>query len=291
MRNWIKEGKNLSEDIKTFLPPAKSVAVWHLGQCGEALKVNSTILLVDPVLSPILDAQGNPRTQFLPPFGPDVDLPIHAVFCTHNHSDHLQPATILGIAAAHPETHFYFPAGVKEETCSIWENFSDRVTFLRQGEKKQFETSDEDIVERRFTVNVIAQPHDQYKSDEFGNEKALGYIFDLNDVKVYHAGDTVATTRLVDEINALGFKEIHGAFLPVNGRDWVREARNLVGNMNAEEAAIFADLIHANILFPTHCDLMNGNLGNPGALAPFMDINYPDRPYHFLKPGEFYLLR
>ncbi len=283
MRTWFQSGDALCQSINTFLPPDKSTAVWHIGQCGEIFKINHSVILVDPVLGPISDGNGLIRTEFAPPFSPNCSIPIHAVFCTHGHIDHLHPETISGIAKYHPETQFYFPAGIKEETRLLWKSFPDRVTFLRQGDRLTF------LQTPALSVAAVAQPHDTYQTDENGNMTALGYIFQFDGITVYHAGDTVVTSQLVQEILHLG--PIDAAFLPINGRDWLRESQNIIGNMTPEEAALFAEAIQARIVFPTHHDLITGNLGNPSAFGPIMDRLYPNRPYHFLKPGEFYLLR
>ena len=53
------------------------------------------------------------------------------------------------------------------------------------------------------------------------------------------------------------------AVLPVNGRDPEREARGIVGNMDAREAVELALAIGATLLVPIHWDGFAGNTVPP----------------------------
>lgn len=276
MRNWYRNGSKLAGDLRKLCPPEAAVAIWHIGQCGIFLKYLDKVILIDPVLTPITDAAGASRTHFSAPFGPDFDFPVDAVFCTHNHLDHLNPDTLAGIAGSHPRTRFIIPAGVREETAGIFAGFAERVTYLRQLETLSLWPG--------LSVVGIAAAHDHYQTDASGNEKALGYLFRCGSLRLFHAGDTLATERLVNELISCG--PIHAAFLPINGRDWVRESHNIIGNMNPQEAALFAERIQCDTIFPTHYDMMLGNEENPLIFAQYMADRYPYRPYHFLQLGE-----
>lgn len=280
MSLWYQQGQALISNIKSISLPEHTAALWRIGQCGIFLKYRDTVILVDPVLTPMLDSQGNVRTHFAPPFGPDADFPADAVFCTHNHRDHLNQDTLAGIASSHPRTAFFFPSGVREEVSPMISDFSHRVTWLRQNASLQ--------ITPHISVTAVAAAHDCYRTDEQGNEKALGYLFCLDDLRIFHAGDTLATERLVNELNTLGHTD--AALLPVNGRDWVRESQNIIGNMNHQEAALFADRIRCDTVIPLHYDMMQGNEENPLIFAIYMETHYPSRAYHILRLGESYLL-
>lgn len=279
MRDWFRKGNNLIRDLLEINPPENCAAIWHIGQCGIFLKYQGKVLLVDPVLTPIFDENGKSCKHFDAPFDPQAPFPADAVFCTHNHLDHLNAETIRGIAASHPETRFYVPQGVMPEISALIEPFCERVTGLRQDETC--------VLFPGLSVTAIAAAHDRYKTDENGNEKALGYLFHCGELNLFHAGDTLATDRLVREVSAHG--NIHAAFLPINGRDWVRESNNIIGNMTPQEAALFADLISCDTVFPVHYDMMTGNEENPLIFAQYMADRYPLRPYHFLQLGEPFL--
>ena len=92
-------------------------------------------------------------------------------------------------------------------------------------------------------------------------KKHLAMFFIMGDITILHCGDAVATDRLVTDVCKAG--PIHLAFLPINGRDWVRESRDIIGNMTPQEAALFAKEIDCTTVIPTHYDMMCGNEENP----------------------------
>lgn len=279
MRDWFRKGTDLINDLRTVNPPENCAAIWHIGQCGIFLKYQGKVILIDPVLTPILDENGKSCKHFEAPFSPDAPFPVDAVFCTHNHLDHLNEETVCQIAAAHPQTKFYIPQGVMAETASVTATFSKRVQGLRQDQTCELFPG--------ISVTAVAAAHDHYETDTDGNEKALGFLFHFGKLNFFHAGDTLATDRLVNEVSACG--KIHAAFVPINGRDWVREGNNIIGNMTPQEAALFADLISCDTVFPLHYDMMLGNEENPLIFAQYMRDRYPLRPYHFLQLGEPFL--
>ena len=57
------------------------------------------------------------------------------------------------------------------------------------------------------------------------------------------------------------------ALLPVNGRTFFRERRDLAGNLDARDAVALAVHCGASILVPIHWDLFEGNTERAGAAA------------------------
>lgn len=280
MNSWILEGADFIREINELTLPEEYVCLWPIGQVGYFMKNREKVVLIDPVMTPICDDKGESCLHFEAPFSPEADFIIDAVFCTHNHMDHLNPDTVRTIAKSHPKVQFYIPKGVMEETKQIFEGFKERVHGIRQQECIKLREGCQ--------VTAVAAPHDHYAADEEGNEKALGYVFDFGEKKIFHAGDTVATDRLVSEVLACGNMDL--ALLPINGRDWVREGNNIIGNMTPQEAALFAECIGCKKVIPTHYDLWKGNEESPMVFAHYMYLKYPHRPFHFLKPGEKFIL-
>jgi L-ascorbate metabolism protein UlaG (beta-lactamase superfamily) len=62
-------------------------------------------------------------------------------------------------------------------------------------------------------------------------------------------------------------KRIDIALLPVNGRDFFRDARDIVGNMNVREAVELTRRIGAHTLVPYHWDGFAGNTEQPGRVV------------------------
>jgi L-ascorbate metabolism protein UlaG (beta-lactamase superfamily) len=117
---------------------------------------------------------------------------------------------------------------------------------------------------------VVPAIHGVSMDDAYGDGSALGegprfvgYV--LGDGRrLYHAGDTIVTDALREALDPLG---IDVALLPINGRDAEREARGIVGNMDAAEAVELAVAIGSSILIPYHWDGFAGNTVSPGATA------------------------
>ena len=86
--------------------------------------------------------------------------------------------------------------------------------------------------------------------------------------RVYHPGDTIVTDALLDAVGPLG---VDVALLPINGRDEEREARGIVGNMDAVEAVELALTMGASVLVPHHWDGFEGNTVPPGSAVDAAD--------------------
>ncbi len=63
--------------------------------------------------------------------------------------------------------------------------------------------------------------------------------------------------------------------IPVNGRDWLREERGLVGNLTGRESADLAASCGADVLVPVHFDGVVGNTGSPGEVLDYAAATYP----------------
>jgi len=91
----------------------------------------------------------------------------------------------------------------------------------------------------------------------------VGYVIG-GESRLYHAGDTIVTDALLSALRPL---EIEVALLPINGRDAEREARDIVGNMNAIEAVDLVLELGAPTLIPYHWDGFHGNTVPPGSVV------------------------
>ena len=72
--------------------------------------------------------------------------------------------------------------------------------------------------------------------------------------------------------------EIDVALLPINGRDPAREARGIVGNLGAREAAWLASQAAVDLVIPMHHDLFARNLGFPAHLVESVEREHPGVP-------------
>jgi L-ascorbate metabolism protein UlaG (beta-lactamase superfamily) len=114
-----------------------------------------------------------------------------------------------------------------------------------------------------------------------GNCSFVGYIVSTAEIALYHSGDTLVTDELR---RVLARERIDVALLPVNGRDYFREAAGLVGNMDGREAVRLATEVGVALLVPMHWDLFAGNTVRPGAVV---DEAAEDARLPVLVPARF----
>ncbi len=278
--NWYKKGNSLIRQMKSPLCLENVVTLWSLGQCGYAFSYEGKTVMVDPVLTELLNEDGFSLRTFAPPFSPADDFPVDFVLCTHNHIDHLNPATLTVISASHPNTKFVVPKPFV--TLLVQEGIpADRLIGAVQD--VPLTLCDE------ISLLPLAAPHDFYQQDEEGCDLALAYVISFGPIRLLHAGDSVVTEKLIQDVRKAG--PIDVALLPINGRDYWREKRGIIGNMNPLDAVKFAESIQADLTIPTHYDMFVGNQEDPLIFARYMAMHAPARKYHIVRLGEEFLYR
>ncbi len=220
-----------------------------LGQAGFRLSVEGVEVVVDPWGSPH-------ESRLIPP--PPLGLAAEGVdwvLVTHEHLDHLDLAFLPVVLERSPDARVVLPA-------SLLSLVEDVVPEVRLVPVRPHDTLDLGGLE----THVVPACHGVTMEDAYGDGSALGegprfvgYVLGA-ERRVYHAGDTIVTDELTAVLQALR-PEV--ALLPVNGRDPVREAQGIVGNMNAVEAVDLALAIGATRLIPHHWDGFAGNTVRP----------------------------
>ena len=300
---WYKSGKELIEEMKGTQVPGGMLAIWYLGQAGIVVKAAEGTFVIDPYL-------GHPEPdvrRFAAPFAPEELDFLDAVLCTHNHSDHLDPYTLKGIAAVSPETKFIVPRpwtnvvediGVRAENilgAAVGEiirmesraaNAPNRIVGATT--EKSIHTDSAPAVEEMaassgMVIHPVPAAHEELTKDENGDYENLGYVLAFGAASVYHAGDTVEWETMTEELRQY---PIDVACLPINGSDWKRKRANIIGNLNSREAANVAEEIGADLMIPLHYDLFPHNGEDPGNLADYMFREHAGHKYHFMAPGE-----
>jgi L-ascorbate metabolism protein UlaG (beta-lactamase superfamily) len=237
-------------------PRTGQAGLWWLGQATVALRGAHANVLVDPFLS------AHPDRLVPPPFAPREVGGLHAILCTHEHWDHFDADALPELAQASPDAVIVVPEPIAEATVALGID-AGRVVGAQPGRTIELDG---------LTVHPVPACHGIEVSDAytFGRElsdglyRYLGYVVDLGDARVYHAGDTIPFDGLEDQLRELA---IDIALLPINGRDPEREALGIVGNMDAREAAHVAEGAGADVVVPIHFDMFEANPGHPGALV------------------------
>jgi L-ascorbate 6-phosphate lactonase len=251
----------------------RSLAFWGLGQVGVAIKGPTGVLYVDPYLTDS-DGEGGslPRT-FPPPLAPTEVTNASAVLLTHAHIDHTDPGTIMPLSEASPEARFVAPFTSRD---ALVEAGLDEGRIVVPEVGAAFEVSGA-------TVTAVPSAHTELEYDAGRGYPYLGYVIEWNDVTVYHAGDTVVYDGLIETLSAW---DIDLAFVPINGRDFFRTSRNIIGNTDFREAAELAETLDIGLIVPTHYDLIEGNLADPGHFVSHLHAMNQMRPHKLLRPGE-----
>lgn len=272
MKSWYKSGDALLSEISSSRAAPGEVILWFLGQSGFVIKLLDTIIYVDAMLHEWETSEPDTRRLFDPPFTPCVDADIFA--CTHDHSDHFNVKNILPQARNH-KTRFLVPAALSNKLLETGIQ-EDRILSAVPNTPIKF---------GEITIQSIVAEH---------CDNALGYIFCTGGLSVYHAGDTFVTEKLIRELRDVtlsGIAPVNIALLPVNGTDWERTARGIVGNMNCEDAAKLARSLNFDLTIPAHFDFVSGNTVNPAHITDVFSSICPDKKMHILALGERFIYR
>ena len=85
-----------------------------------------------------------------------------------------------------------------------------------------------------------------------GDYRYLGYVVELDGVRVYHAGDTIAYEGMVERLREL---QVDVALLPINGRDHFREREDVVGNLTPGRQRTWQQRSASTSSIPMHYDV------------------------------------
>lgn len=273
-----RSGAKLLKEIETTRLEETAVAIWYLGQASMMIKFRSTVILIDPHLEDSLSKRAkNPCIRNYPsPLDPALLDFVDYIFLTHTHADHLEPATILKIAACNPKVKYIIP---HPEQRVLQELGIDTAKII--GAK-----AGEALMLGNLTCIPIPAAHYEIRRDVEGNAFELGYTLKMGRINIYHSGDTIVYPELPEILKKSG---IDIAMLPINGRDWIRDGKGIIGNTGFKEAADLCDAIAADLLIPIHFDLYEHNTENPGYLVDYLYKRYPGMKYHIFQPGERFI--
>ncbi len=266
----------LIAQIDRLAVPVGQMALWSLGQAGFVIKGGDTIAYIDPYLSDSIAESGGPQRRFRIPIDPAQVRHAQVVFATHEHMDHADGPTLRALMAASPQaTLITSPQG--RAIALQADVAAERIVIPRLGEK---------VALAGLRYSAIPAAHYGYEVDAAGHSRWMGFLITCNGVTLYHSGDTLIIPQIFE---ALAGESIDLALLPINGRDYFREQRQIIGNIWPGEAIELALQLKARVLLPIHNDLFAENRVNPGRLFDELDHRAPFQRCHMLQPGELYL--
>jgi L-ascorbate metabolism protein UlaG (beta-lactamase superfamily) len=248
--------------------------LWWLGQSGFLLQWQGVHILLDPYLSDSLTKKysqtDKPHVRMTALVIDPARLSfVDIVASTHNHTDHLDAATISPILAANP--------GVKLLIAEANRAFvADRLKIDDSAAIGLDDGTSVEIAGIRFYG--IASAHEALERDEHGRAKYLGFILHFGGWTIYHSGDTVRYEAMSEKL--LRFK-IDVALLPINGRS---PERRVPGNLFGREAAQLAKDIEAKLVIPCHYDMFEFNTAAPDEFVN--ECRKLGRQFKVLRCGE-----
>ncbi len=225
--------------------------IW-LGQAGFAFRYNDISLIIDPYLSDYLSKKYKngifPHIRLTEiPILPENIHNLDVLLSTHPHSDHMDPETIPQLVKSNPQLRIIVPAPTIEE--AMKRGAPKNNIILAYSENPIIITDDIEII-------PIPAAHEEIKKDELGNHFYLGYIFKFGQLTVYHSGDCIPYTEL---LNLIRKYEVEIAFLPINGRDEYRSLNNIAGNFQIPEVLHLCKIAPISQLIVHHFGMFEYN--------------------------------
>lgn len=277
----ILRGQALLADINSARPQSGEVCVWWLGQSGYALKTASGLFYIDLYLSEHLTqkyaATEKPHIRM-------TESPLHGseinnaawVFASHKHSDHLDPETLPALFAASPDARLILPAALAGHALSLGLP-AERLIPTRGDESFQIGSA---------TVHSIPSAHPDLSYDETSGYPFLGFLIEVDNLRIYHSGDTLAYDGLAARLKPFAPDIL---FLPINGTDARRDALKVPPNMNAAEAVSLAQAVGSGLVIPHHYDMFTFNTADVNDFAAL--ARNTGLTFTILQPGERWTFR
>lgn len=223
------------------------VHLWWLGQSGFLVQFEGRHLLLDPYLSDSLTAKyadtDKPHVRMtervIDPAALDF---IDVVTSSHNHTDHLDAATLRPLLRANPDAALVVPGANRAfvaERLGVDPSVPAALEFH------------DSVSVGPFQIEAVPAAHENL------DPQYAGYVVRCGPWTIYHSGDTVLYEGMAEQLRP---HAIDVALLPINGR--VPE-RRVAGNLTAREAAGLGKAIGARTVIPCHFEMFTFNTADP----------------------------
>lgn len=273
MTEQDRSGAALIREVNRTEVPYGTLALWFLGQESVIIKGDGITVYVDPYVSGDLD-DGDWKRAYPAPIAPEDIIGADLCLITHEHGDHMDAGTLPFFHQQNPGAPILAPACCKPALVGMGVGAGQ---ILAADDSRQTELFS------KLRITVIPAAHEQLDRDADGKCRYVGYVIELNGVTLYHAGDTLVYPELIERLSSI---RPDVALLPINGRDYFREKRGIVGNMDYREAAELAVAIGADTVIPLHYDLFAVNAEKPGYFVDYLYEHFPKQKCHVMARGE-----
>ena len=209
-------------------PYSNELRLLWLGQAGFALNYSGKTMLIDPYLSDYLSKKYKgklfPHKRLMKiPIEPVKLRNIDYVFCSHPHSDHMDPETLTTLSKINPSCKFIVPSAEIEEAIRRGVK-ADQLSSINVNQTLK--------ISEKILVDAIPAAHETFKINDKNEHSFLGFVFTFNGIKLYHSGDCIPYDGLAENLKRL---HVDIALLPINGRDEYRLKKGIAGNFKIQE--------------------------------------------------------
>jgi L-ascorbate metabolism protein UlaG (beta-lactamase superfamily) len=245
----------LLRDIEAAPVSRDLLHVWWLGQSGYLIAWDGAYALLDPYLSDSLTVKyantAKPHVRITERVIVPEQLSFaRVVTSSHNHTDHLDAATLGPLLTANP-------------AMAVLVSEANRVFAAERLGVPNASllgiTRDAPLEVAPFVFHAVPAAHNEIERDAAAHDRYIGLVIQAGSFTLYHAGDTL---RYPEQADLLARWRIDLAMLPINGND---PARGVAGNLDGPEAAQLAHDIGARLVTPGHFDLFEFNTASPDA--------------------------
>lgn len=272
---------DIMQQILTLPIIPNSMAIWGFGQMGIGIKTSKTMLYIDLCLSDIVREQVDShwKRAYAPPIQPEAIQNADYYLITHEHLDHLDPATIVPILKNNPALRFVCPAWCKARLLELGIQASH---IICPEAFQSIELADSDVC-----LTAIPTAHYELDYDADLGYRWYSYLIEANGVCFYHGGDTIIYPEYLNHLKNAPQADI--AILAVNGRDYFREIEGpAIGNLLPVEAVRISQMLGWDILIIGHNDMYPFNTIPYSEIATALEKLAPRQKYKVLQPGELY---
>jgi L-ascorbate metabolism protein UlaG (beta-lactamase superfamily) len=272
----LLSGEALLADIQAANQTADDgFRLWWLGQSGYLLQWRGVHVLIDPYLSDSLTAKyadtDKPHIRMTAcPVEPSALSFIDVATSSHNHTDHLDAATLGPLREANPGLRLIIPEANRAFVAERLQ-LSDASWPLGMEEN-----SERELMGIRY--HAVASAHETVERDASGRARFLGYVMQFGRWCVYHSGDCVPWDGLAEQLQRFS---IDVMLLPINGRS---PERRVAGNFTGPEAAQLAQAVKARLVIPCHYEMFTFNTVTPDEFVE--ECRRRGQPYRLLRCGE-----
>ncbi len=199
--------------------------VTFLGQAGLLFEKNGFKIMIDPYFSDSVSKINPKNYRRIEIDKSFYDIQPDVMVFTHNHLDHYDPDTV---------SHFITRDSklVVLAAASVW------------SEVRKIGGDNNYVMFNRHTVWTEGEVTFTAVKAEHSDRAAIGVIIDDGGKKYYITGDTLYNEEIFEDVP----DDIYALFLPVNGAG---------NNMNAADAARFAERINADKNIPIHIGMFD----------------------------------